>query len=79
MSQGHARSRLSNLLKAREELQDHRFSGARSFRDQNGEEVTYASDREIAAALAALDREIATLSGAARTPSTFVFRTSKGL
>lgn len=54
------------------------MQGVRSFTDQNGESVTYASDREMAAALAAVDREILALNGRA-TPSTIRFTTSKGL
>ncbi|MFV0333851.1 MAG: phage head-tail joining protein [Tropicimonas sp.] len=46
-------------------------------RDQNGETITYKGDREMAAALAALDREIAQATGRA-APTTLRFRTSKG-
>ncbi|MFE3838753.1 phage head-tail joining protein [Pseudogemmobacter sonorensis] len=38
-----------------------RFSGVRTVRDQNGEEVTYRSQSEIERAIAAIDSEIATL------------------
>lgn len=69
---------LADLQKWRENLLEARANGVRSFRDQNGEEVTYSSDREMANALAALDREIASASGS-RPPSTIIFRTSKGL
>lgn len=69
---------LADLQKRRETLFEARTNGLRSFRDQNGEEVAYSSDREMAAALAVLDREIASLSGS-RPPSTIIFRTSKGL
>ena len=69
---------LANLQKWREDLFEARMNGVRSIRDQNGEEVTYSSDREMAAGLAALDREIASLTGG-RPPSTIIFRTSKGL
>jgi hypothetical protein len=69
---------LADLQKWREALFEARMNGVRSFRDQNGEEVTYSSDREMAAALTAADREIdAATSG--RPPSTIIFRTSKGL
>lgn len=69
---------LDQLTKARDSLWEARATGALSFRDQNGEEVTYKSDVQMAAALAALDRQIAELAGR-RTPTTLHFRTSKGL
>ncbi len=69
---------LADLQKWREALFEARMNGLRSFRDQNGEEVTYSSDREMAAALAAVDREILAMTGG-RPPSTIIFRTSKGL
>lgn len=69
---------LADLQKWRESLFEARMNGVRSFRDQNGEEVTYSSDREMAAALAAVDREIQAITGG-RPPSTIIFRTSKGL
>ena len=56
----------------RDKLFEARLKGLRSFRDQNGEEVTYSSDREMAVAIAAADREIATLAGG-RNPSTIYF------
>ncbi|MBX9885387.1 MAG: hypothetical protein K2X68_10495 [Novosphingobium sp.] len=69
---------LAELQKWREALFAARMNGVRSVRDQNGEEVTYSSDREMAAALAAVDREIANQTGG-RPPSTIIFRTNKGL
>jgi hypothetical protein len=69
---------LADLQRWRDDLFKARMDGVRSFRDQNGEEVSYSSDREMAAALAALDREILAQSGS-RSPSTIIFRTSKGL
>jgi hypothetical protein len=45
--------------------------------DQNGEEVEYRSDSEMARALAALDAEIAAKS--ARPANTIHFKISKGL
>jgi hypothetical protein len=69
---------LADLQRWRDDLFKARMDGVRSFRDQNGQEVSYSSDREMAAALAALDREIIALSGG-RPPSTIIFRTSKGL
>jgi predicted secreted acid phosphatase len=69
---------LADLQRWRDALFEARLSGAKEFRDQNGESVRYASDREMAAALAAADRAIAEAQ-ASQTPSTIVFRTSKGL
>ena len=70
--------RAYDLQNARERLQDARFQGVLTFRDQNGELVTYKTDAEMAAALKAIDAEIARLEG--RTPaSTILFKTSKGL
>lgn len=70
--------RIYVLRVARDRLQDARFQGVLTFRDQNGELVTYKSDSEMAAALKALDAEIARLRN--QTPaSTILFRTSKGL
>jgi len=69
---------LADLQKWRESLFEARMSGVRSFRDQNGEQVDYSSGREMAAALAAVEREILSLTGG-RPPSTIIFRTSKGL
>lgn len=67
---------LATLQSARDALLKARASGVRRVRDTNGEEVEYRSDSEMARALAALDSEIAMLSG--RPPSTFQFATSKG-
>ena len=39
-----------------------RMTGARRVRDQNGEEIEYRSDSEMARALAVLDAEIAALN-----------------
>lgn len=57
----------------RDKLFEARLKGIRSLRDQNGEEITFTSDREMQAAIAAADREIALLSGG-RNPSTVYFR-----
>lgn len=70
--------RVTVLRDARERLQDARYQGVLTFRDQNGELVTYKSDSEMAAALTAIDAEIARLQGRAPA-STILFRTSKGL
>lgn len=68
---------IDDLLAYRRALQDARFSGIRTVRDQNGEEVTYRSQSEIERAIAALDSEIATLQ---RGRSSIIRpMTSKGL
>ena len=69
---------VEQLTTARDNLIQARAEGVRRFRDQNGEEVEYKSDAQMAAALAALDRQIAELAGR-RTPTTLHFRISKGL
>lgn len=69
--------RVARLLQFREALQDARFSGVRTVRDSNGEEVTYRSQAEIEQAIVALDREMAALRG--RTPGRIRILTSKGL
>lgn len=61
----------------REQLVEALTSGVRSFKDSNGEEVTYRSVNEINAAIAAVDREIAALHG--RRSNVIRFSTSKGL
>ena len=68
---------LAQLTAWRDRLQEARFAGVRRVRDQNGEEVAYRSDAEMARALAALDSEIA--AAAKPRPSTILFKTSKGL
>ena len=57
----------------RDKLFEARLKGIRSVRDQNGEEITFTSDREMQAAIAAADREI-TLKSGGRHPSTVYFR-----
>jgi hypothetical protein len=49
---------LPQLIGYRERLLDARFSGVRSVRDSNGEEIVYKSDAELATALVAVNREI---------------------
>lgn len=68
---------LNQLSASRDALFDARVRGVRRFRDQNGEEVEFRSDAEMARALAALDAEIAKTSGVA-IPRTLHFVTSKG-
>ncbi len=55
-----------------------RRGGARSVAYSDGARVEYRSDSELAAAIANLDREIATTQGR-RGATRFVFHTSKGL
>jgi hypothetical protein len=68
---------LSKLQEYRESLNDARFSGIRSFRDQNGEELIYRSQAEIERAIAAIDSEIAILQRGRM--SLVRFQTSKGI
>lgn len=68
---------VAELTKMRADLLAARAGGVRRFRDQNGEEVEYRSDSEMARALAALDAEIAAQT--ARPASTIHFKTSKGI
>ena len=68
---------VAELIGFKERLSAARYSGARRLRDQNGEEIEYKSDSEMARALAALDSEIA---AATRKPSSIIrFQTSKGV
>lgn len=64
---------LATLQQWRDKLFEARLKGIRSFRDQSGEEIAYSSDREMASALAACDREIAALTGG-RPPHTIYFK-----
>ena len=68
---------LTKLQDYRDKLQDARFSGVRTVRDSNGEEVTYRSQGEMERAIAALDAEIATLQQ--RRPQQVRCQTSKGI
>jgi hypothetical protein len=68
---------LADLRRWRDSLIEARLSGAREFRDQNGESVSYKSDTEMAAALSAVDRAIADAEGG-RPVHTILFQTSKG-
>ncbi|RWR12045.1 phage head-tail joining protein [Paenirhodobacter populi] len=68
---------VQTLRDYRDKLQDARFSGVRTFRDSNGEEITYRSQGEIERAIAAIDSEIATLQ---RGRNALIrLQTSKGL
>jgi len=68
---------LGHLQEFRDKLVTSRMSGVLSVTDSNGERVEYKTDAQMAAAIAACDREIAALSG--RSARTIVFKTSKGL
>ena len=68
---------VAELQNMRADLVSARSQGVRRYKDQNGEEVEYKSDSEMARALAALDAEIATAS--ARPVNTIHFNMSKGL
>lgn len=68
---------LEQLIAARSKLLDARLSGVREFRDSNGETVRYATDPEMARALASIDAEISRLAG--NPVREIRFKTSKGL
>lgn len=68
---------LEQLQQFRDKLVSARMSGVLSVTDSNGERVEYKTDFQMAAAVAACDRELAALSG--RPARTIIFRTSKGL
>lgn len=68
---------VAELTKMRADLLAARAGGVRRFRDQNGEEIEYRSDAEMARALAALDAEISAQT--ARPANTILFKTSKGI
>lgn len=68
---------LTKLRRYRDDLQDARFSGVREVVDQNGEKIRWATDAELARAIAAIDSEIAALTR--RRASLIYLQTSKGL
>lgn len=68
---------LAELTAYRDKLKRARYSGTRRVRDQNGEEIEFKSDSEMAKALAALEAEIS--SASVRRPSIIRFQTSKGV
>lgn len=76
MHDGTGRTPLWRLMHYRSDLSEARFSGVRSIQDQNGEEITFRSQSEIEAAIAALDREIA--AHTPRKPIVYL-STSKGI
>jgi len=68
----------ADMVAAQSALMASRAAGVLTYRDSNGELVTYKSDRDMAAALVAIDQEIARLDGTVR-PHTIHFNMSKGL
>ncbi|TRD22094.1 phage head-tail joining protein [Palleronia caenipelagi] len=68
---------LDELLSARDRLRRARFKGITTV-TLDGETLTYKSDAQMAAALAAIEAEITNLSGGSR-PRTIYPKTSKGL
>ena len=68
---------LADLTRFREDLKAARYSGVRRVKDQNGEEVEYRSDSEMAAALRALEAEIQ--AARVRPSNQIRFQTSKGV
>lgn len=67
---------LADLEAQRAQLVANRNTGIKRARFDN-QEVTYRTDKEMAAAIAAIDREIATLQG--RRVTTFLPTFSKGI
>ena len=70
--------RLSELESMRDALLAARFKCVRTIRSAEGDEITYRSDAEMAAALADVERRIARFSNPAPVSQVRV-RTSKGL
>lgn len=68
---------IAELSVLRDKLLKARLSGVREVRDANGEQVRYATDSEMRAALASIDAEIARLAGS--SVREIKFRTSKGI
>ena len=68
---------LQSLTAWRADLVESRASGVRTIKHQNGQEITYKSDNEMAAAIRSLDTEISRLANQA--PRSIRFNTSKGL
>ncbi len=69
---------LAQLQQWRSNLLEARMNGLRRIRDQNGEEIEYRSDSEMARAIAAADREIAAMQSGS-PPHSIRFVSSKGL
>ena len=68
----------AQLETLRDSMMDALTGGVLRVRDQNGETLEYRSAADLRAAVAAVNREIAALSGQPRT-GPIRFRTSKGL
>lgn len=68
---------IEQLTAWRDELVELRASGIRTVTHQNGTSMTYKSDNEMAAAIAALDSQIAAATQA--RAGRFTFQTSKGI
>jgi hypothetical protein len=68
---------LTELQSLRDALIRARLGGVREIRDQNGESVTYKSDREMASALASVEAQIAALQSS-KTTNVYRFNTTKG-
>ena len=68
---------LSELIARRDRLRRTRFNGVATVKI-DGEEVTYKTDAQIAAALTALETEIAKLTRGPRSRTTYP-QTTKGL
>jgi hypothetical protein len=69
---------LAQLITARDALRLARLNGLREVRDESGVTLQYKSEAEMAAALAAVERDIAALTGHTM-PKTILFQTTKGL
>lgn len=69
---------LEQLLARREILTASRATGTLVVQFPDGTRIQYREDAELAAQIAFVDREIASLQGVPR-PSRFYFTTSKGL
>jgi hypothetical protein len=68
---------LDELIARRDRLRRARFNGTATVRI-DGEEVTYKTDAQIAAAMAALETEIAKMTRGKRSRTTYP-QTTKGL
>lgn len=69
---------LADLIALRDSLVRARLAGVLTFRDQNGEAITYRTDSEMARALSAANALIAAAQGG-QPVNTLKFQTSKGL
>lgn len=67
---------VSELMELRDELVRQLARGVLSVKDQNGEEVTYATPGAMQRAIAALETRIAAMTSA--PPNVIRFNTSKG-